>query len=534
MKQMKSKKERGITLIALVVTIIVLIILAGISINLMFGANGLIQKAKQAKIEYEESNIREKVEMLLSEYSMKEKYDNIALLGFLQQKKMEQKIDKVIDKENGTIEIELDGYIVVVQEKNLTIIEISKAGPRPTVNNIKITLEDRKTQPDNYSVEFGTKLIIDFQTNIIGGKILSVEPQIPYTTTGEETEKDFLITGDIDGKQYTKTIKVLLKDKYKLKIPEIKIDNYDWTNKSVTATVNWFYNDEAMIKEISIDSGKTYSKYTGPVKIDRNTLIKAKIKYNDVEEIGELDVTNIDKLEPKDITTTIVDENSTTQITINANTTDKDKTQEYGKSGIKGYIYYVYNGENLITKSELISDTTWNVIGLLGGENYNIYVEAYDNAGNCTKSQPINHIKKYIWNKYSANNGINYSIKTIEYDKDEDYMNGGTPTDIVYYSTKDPINLYSNGKFHMTTSKYISRLSRGEYCIPYNNPNYDTVVKVAYYDSSNKTLYITAIYRVVKNTGYYKGTTSYGKVSSTNMDEYPSDGYKDGYWYIRQ
>ena len=44
MQQMKNKKERGITLIALVVTIIVLIILAGISINLVFGNFGVITK----------------------------------------------------------------------------------------------------------------------------------------------------------------------------------------------------------------------------------------------------------------------------------------------------------------------------------------------------------------------------------------------------------------------------------------------------------------------------------------------------------
>ena len=36
MKQIKNKKEKGVTLIALVVTIIVLIVLAGISINLIF------------------------------------------------------------------------------------------------------------------------------------------------------------------------------------------------------------------------------------------------------------------------------------------------------------------------------------------------------------------------------------------------------------------------------------------------------------------------------------------------------------------
>ena len=43
------KRERGITLIALVVTIVVLLILAGVSINALFGQDGIIQKAKDAQ-----------------------------------------------------------------------------------------------------------------------------------------------------------------------------------------------------------------------------------------------------------------------------------------------------------------------------------------------------------------------------------------------------------------------------------------------------------------------------------------------------
>ena len=49
MKKIRNKKERGITLIALVVTIIVLIVLAGISINLVFGNLGIVTKEKEAK-----------------------------------------------------------------------------------------------------------------------------------------------------------------------------------------------------------------------------------------------------------------------------------------------------------------------------------------------------------------------------------------------------------------------------------------------------------------------------------------------------
>ena len=44
-----KKNQRGITLVALVVTIVVLLILAGVSINLVLGNNGIIAKAKEAQ-----------------------------------------------------------------------------------------------------------------------------------------------------------------------------------------------------------------------------------------------------------------------------------------------------------------------------------------------------------------------------------------------------------------------------------------------------------------------------------------------------
>ena len=47
--EMDYSKQKGITLIALVVTIVVLLILAGVSINAIFNENGLIKKAQEAQ-----------------------------------------------------------------------------------------------------------------------------------------------------------------------------------------------------------------------------------------------------------------------------------------------------------------------------------------------------------------------------------------------------------------------------------------------------------------------------------------------------
>lgn len=61
------RNGKGITLIALVVTIIILIILAGISINLVLGENGIINKAKEASQRHEIEEVREKIEMAIAE-----------------------------------------------------------------------------------------------------------------------------------------------------------------------------------------------------------------------------------------------------------------------------------------------------------------------------------------------------------------------------------------------------------------------------------------------------------------------------------
>ena len=62
MKGLIKENSKGITLIALVVTIIVLIILAGISINAVIGDNGIITKSKLAKFATEMQSIKENVE----------------------------------------------------------------------------------------------------------------------------------------------------------------------------------------------------------------------------------------------------------------------------------------------------------------------------------------------------------------------------------------------------------------------------------------------------------------------------------------
>ena len=59
----ENSQNKGITLIALVVTIVVLLILAGITIGLVFGPNGVVKKAQEAANKTNEAVINEQVQM---------------------------------------------------------------------------------------------------------------------------------------------------------------------------------------------------------------------------------------------------------------------------------------------------------------------------------------------------------------------------------------------------------------------------------------------------------------------------------------
>ena len=70
MEKMKTKKNEGITLIALVITIIVLLILAGVSIAMLTGQNGILTQANNAKIEQSHAAVKDSIALLYNEYQI--------------------------------------------------------------------------------------------------------------------------------------------------------------------------------------------------------------------------------------------------------------------------------------------------------------------------------------------------------------------------------------------------------------------------------------------------------------------------------
>ena len=73
----QKNKEKGITLISLVVTIIVLIILAGVSINMLVGDNGIITKVQEAKEETEQAQKDELQDLSSLETAIEESLGNV-------------------------------------------------------------------------------------------------------------------------------------------------------------------------------------------------------------------------------------------------------------------------------------------------------------------------------------------------------------------------------------------------------------------------------------------------------------------------
>ena len=112
MKKQQDYRNKGITLIALVITIIILLILAGITISAITGNNGLINNAELAKEETEIANEREIVENATIQAMGNNKYGNLE----------ESELQEQLDKETGEGKTEAtdigDEFEVVFTESN--------------------------------------------------------------------------------------------------------------------------------------------------------------------------------------------------------------------------------------------------------------------------------------------------------------------------------------------------------------------------------------------------------------------------------
>ena len=244
---MKHNTQKGITLVALVITIIILLILAGITINLTLGENGLLNRAESAKEKHEEEAAREKLELALGEiYSHKTTDSNYNENEFIDNKINSQ---DMILLPNTNIVI-VDNWLFEIDRSVPKII--NSLGKGNENKNIKITINQPIISSDYVTATIPAQITFDGEISSITIKGKNIE--IPTPENGTYNIQDIVR----DNGTYT----ILVKDKegnYKfetIKITELTEDMEIW-NKADMET----FRDK-------VNSGRTFEGRTARVLAD--------------------------------------------------------------------------------------------------------------------------------------------------------------------------------------------------------------------------------------------------------------------------
>ena len=178
-KKQKLKESKGITLIALVITIIVLLILAGVTIATLTGDNGILGKANDAKTQTEQAKEDENLKIAIAgsygtdgKLNLKDLKDNLTNQG----------ID--YDKNNTGFPLE----VIVNGEKkkidangNITTVKLESVADSKTKGTVfkdTTTLED--TYGNQVTIPKGFKIADDSATEVTGGIVIE---DATYTNT---------------------------------------------------------------------------------------------------------------------------------------------------------------------------------------------------------------------------------------------------------------------------------------------------------------------------------------------------------------
>ena len=186
---MRTKETRGITLIALVITIVIIMILAGVTINLVVGNNNLFDKAKSTQKIQTVAGIKEALELEKVDIQVESK--KVDLDTYLEQistgkknynlsskEKVDEKNAEIIvndeykflvkDKENGDVEIIYDG---IAKADDLTISSKNGTYTYPNSGTFEVT---NNTSRGELTVSSDASNIA---TASIDGNTITVKPE---------------------------------------------------------------------------------------------------------------------------------------------------------------------------------------------------------------------------------------------------------------------------------------------------------------------------------------------------------------------
>ena len=174
-KKQKLKESKGITLIALVITIIVLLILAGVTIATLTGDNGILKKAGDAKTQTEQAKEDENLKIAIAgsygtdgKLNLKDLKDNLTNQG----------IDYDKNNTGFPLEVKVNGEKKKIDANGNIIESIQSLKTKGTVFKDTTTLED--TYGNQVKIPKGFKIANDSATDVTGGIVIE---DATYTNT---------------------------------------------------------------------------------------------------------------------------------------------------------------------------------------------------------------------------------------------------------------------------------------------------------------------------------------------------------------
>ena len=151
-----TKNTKGITLIALVITIIVLLILAGVSIAMLTGENGIMNNAKEAKTQTEYKSAEEKVNLAI----IKTMADD----GQMTVEELRREIERQGGTVTGTafpVQVQMDGYTFTVDAEGNINNNGSSGENKPPVNQGTLgTVTGNETTNTVVQDNLGNKVVV--------------------------------------------------------------------------------------------------------------------------------------------------------------------------------------------------------------------------------------------------------------------------------------------------------------------------------------------------------------------------------------
>ena len=199
----RNKRASGITMVALAVTIVVLLILAGVSISTLVGENGVVDYAKKTQNNTYYQIASEEVNQLVLEHKLTKKDETLE--EFLTSK-VPSRIDGVTRKDDNTLIVKKNGYEIEVEEvkaesQTLTLDVVPYVGtydgqPHDMLTSVNVSPSDSKVE---YSIDNG-KTYIENIPQIINASSVSVivkASRIGYKT---ETVTKTAVVNKAEGK----------------------------------------------------------------------------------------------------------------------------------------------------------------------------------------------------------------------------------------------------------------------------------------------------------------------------------------------